>query len=136
MPASAPRPMRSLPWSLALPQSFSTRPSPRPTIQSAWPPPCATRSKPGAMPISPVAFRAAVGPNLQARSSGWSVHEATSDTRSSTVYERLKRHQVCRDLVIASRVIRSLLYQVDRLAAECEDRAHLLRTLRIDVEGC
>jgi len=52
------------------------------TIRSAWRPPCATRSKPGAMRISPGAFRAAVAPNPQARSSGWSVHEATAVTAS------------------------------------------------------
>ncbi len=44
--------------------------------------------------------------------------------------------EVRRDLCMASRVIRSLLSQVDRLASECEDRAYLPRALRIDVEGC
>jgi hypothetical protein len=44
--------------------------------------------------------------------------------------------EVCSDLCVASRVIRSLLGEVDRLASECEDRAHLLRALRIDVGGC
>ncbi len=44
--------------------------------------------------------------------------------------------EVRRDLCMASRVIRSLLGEVDRLASECEDRAHLLRALRIDVGGC
>ena len=44
--------------------------------------------------------------------------------------------EVQRDLCMASRVIRSLLSQVDRLASECEDRAHLLRNIKIDVEGC
>ena len=44
--------------------------------------------------------------------------------------------EVRRDLCMASRVIRSLLSQVDRLASECKDRAHLLRSLKIDVEGC
>jgi hypothetical protein len=44
--------------------------------------------------------------------------------------------EVRRDLCMASRVIRSLISQVDRLASECEDRAHLLRSLTIDVGGC
>jgi hypothetical protein len=44
--------------------------------------------------------------------------------------------EVRRDLCMASRVIRSLLGEVDRLASECEDRAHLLRSLKIDVGGC
>ena len=44
--------------------------------------------------------------------------------------------EVCSDLCVASRVIRTLLSQVDRLASECEDRAHLLRSLKIDVGGC
>jgi hypothetical protein len=44
--------------------------------------------------------------------------------------------EVCRDLCMASRVIRSLLSEVDRLASECEDRAHLLRAIQIDVGGC
>ena len=44
--------------------------------------------------------------------------------------------EVCRDLCLASRVIRSLLSEVDRLASECEDRAHLLRAIKIDVGGC
>jgi hypothetical protein len=44
--------------------------------------------------------------------------------------------EVCLDLCMASRVIRSLINQVDRLASESEDRAHLLRSLKIDVGGC
>ena len=44
--------------------------------------------------------------------------------------------EVRRDLCMASRVIRSLLGEVDRLASECEDRAYLLRSLKIDVGGC
>jgi hypothetical protein len=44
--------------------------------------------------------------------------------------------EVRRDLCMASRVTRSLLGEVDRLASECEDRAHLLRSLKIDVGGC
>jgi hypothetical protein len=44
--------------------------------------------------------------------------------------------EVRRDLCMASRVIRSLLGRVDSLASECEDRAHLLRYLQIDVGGC
>ncbi len=44
--------------------------------------------------------------------------------------------EMCRDLCLASRVIRSLLGEIDRLASECEDRAHLLRSLQINVEGC
>jgi len=44
--------------------------------------------------------------------------------------------EVRRDLCMASRVIRALLSRVDRLAARCEDDAHTLRNLKIDVEGC
>jgi hypothetical protein len=44
--------------------------------------------------------------------------------------------EVCLDLCMASRVIRSLINQVDRLASQCEDTAHLLRALQIDVGGC
>jgi hypothetical protein len=44
--------------------------------------------------------------------------------------------EVRRDLCLASRALRSLLGEVDRLASECEDRAHLLRSFRVDVSGC
>ncbi len=44
--------------------------------------------------------------------------------------------EVCRDMCMASRVIRALLHEVDRIAARCEDDAHTLRNLKIDVEGC
>ena len=44
--------------------------------------------------------------------------------------------EVWRDMCMASRVIRTLLHEVDRLAARCEDDAHTLRNLKIDVEGC
>jgi hypothetical protein len=40
------------------------------------------------------------------------------------------------DMCVASRAIRALLSQVDRLASECEDRAYLLRNIQIDVGGC
>src|SRR5258708_34634240 len=93
MPASAPHPMPSLLWNLAPPQSSSTRPLPRPTMRSAWRPPCATRSKPGAMRISPVAFRAAAVPNLQARSSGSSVHEAC--TRKPIMHRQYPSEKLC-----------------------------------------
>src|SRR5712691_9775729 len=93
MPASAPRPMWSLPWSSAPPQSSSTLPLPRPTIRSAWRPPCATRSKPGAMRISPAAFRAAAVPSLQARSSGWSAHETLMKQLPSPLLVITDRHQ-------------------------------------------
>jgi len=41
-----------------------------------------------------------------------------------------------RDCCMASRVIRSLLHDVDRLASQCEDTARILRNLQIDVGGC
>ena len=41
-----------------------------------------TRSRPGATPISPDGFRAAAAPSRRARSSGWSVHEATARAAS------------------------------------------------------
>ena len=44
--------------------------------------------------------------------------------------------EVKRDMCMASRVIRALLHEVDRLAARCEDDGHTLRTLKIEVEGC
>ena len=44
--------------------------------------------------------------------------------------------EVKRDMCMASRVIRALLREVDRLAARCEADAHTLRHLKIDVEGC
>ena len=44
--------------------------------------------------------------------------------------------EVKRDLRIASRAIRSLLTTVDATASRCEEVAHTLRYLRIDVGGC
>jgi len=41
-----------------------------------------------------------------------------------------------RDLLIASKIIRALLHEVDRLAARCGDATRLLRNLKIEVEGC
>jgi hypothetical protein len=40
-----------------------------------------------------------------------------------------------RDMRIAARVIRTLLHEVDRVAAICSDAAHLLRNLSVEVEG-
>jgi hypothetical protein len=44
--------------------------------------------------------------------------------------------EVQRDCCMASRVIRALLHEVDRIAARCEDDAHTLRNLKVEVEGC
>jgi hypothetical protein len=44
--------------------------------------------------------------------------------------------EVQRDCCMASRVIRALLYEVDRIAARCADDANTLRTLKIEVERC
>jgi hypothetical protein len=44
--------------------------------------------------------------------------------------------EVCIDLCMASRVIRSLMHEIDRIASKHEDDAHLLRALRIDVGEC
>jgi hypothetical protein len=44
--------------------------------------------------------------------------------------------EVRRDLCMASRAIRSMLSTIDRLASECEDRAHLVRAFHVDVGGC
>jgi hypothetical protein len=44
--------------------------------------------------------------------------------------------EVQRDCCMASRVIRALLSEVDRLASECEDKARLLRNIQIDIRGC
>ena len=44
--------------------------------------------------------------------------------------------EVRRDLCMASRAIRSMRHEVDRLAARCEDEARLLRTVQVDVRGC
>ena len=39
------------------------------------------------------------------------------------------------DLRTASRVLRTLLHEIDRVAAQCDDTARLLRNLMISVEG-
>jgi hypothetical protein len=44
--------------------------------------------------------------------------------------------EVRRDLCMASRAIRSMIHAIDRLAAKCEDEAHLLRAFHVDVGGC
>lgn len=44
--------------------------------------------------------------------------------------------EVRRDLCLASRSIRSLLHEIDRVASRCEDDAHRLRAFTIDVGGC
>ena len=44
--------------------------------------------------------------------------------------------EVRRDLCIASRAIRSMFHEVDRMAAYCDDGAHRLRAFTIDVGGC
>ncbi len=47
-----------------------------------------------------------------------------------------EKPEVRRDMCMASRVIRALLHEVDRIAARCEADAHTLRHLKIEVEGC
>ena len=44
--------------------------------------------------------------------------------------------EVRRDLCVASRALRSLMHEIDRIASRCEDEARLLRSLQIDVAGC
>jgi len=44
--------------------------------------------------------------------------------------------EVRRDLCMASRAIRSMLHEVDRMAAYCEDGANRLRAFTIEVGGC
>ena len=44
--------------------------------------------------------------------------------------------EVRRDLCVASRAIRSLLHEYDRVASRLEDEAHRVRALKIDVSGC
>jgi hypothetical protein len=44
--------------------------------------------------------------------------------------------EVRRDMCMASRAIRSLLSEYDRVASLLEDEAYRLRTLHIDVGGC
>jgi hypothetical protein len=44
--------------------------------------------------------------------------------------------EVRRDLCIASRAIRSLIHEIDRVASRYEEESHLLRALQIDVGGC
>ena len=39
--------------------------------------------------------------------------------------------EVRRDLCMASRAIRSMLHEVDRLASRCEDESHLLRSFQV-----
>jgi hypothetical protein len=41
-----------------------------------------------------------------------------------------------RDLQLASRALRKLLHEIDRVAAQCDDTPRLLRNLQIDVGGC
>jgi len=52
----------------------------------------------------------------------------------STLFEASP--EVRRDLCMASRAIRSMLHEVDRMAAYCEDDAARLRAFTIDVGGC
>jgi len=52
----------------------------------------------------------------------------------STLFEASP--EVRRDLCMASRALRSMLHEVDRLASRCEDEAHLLRRFQVDVGGC
>jgi hypothetical protein len=44
--------------------------------------------------------------------------------------------EVRRDLCMASRAIRSMLHEYDRVASRLEDQAHAIRSLRVDVSGC
>jgi hypothetical protein len=75
-------------------------------------------------------------PNVKTLSAGEAVHLADRLYSRSVSKMFVASPEVCTDLCLASRVIRSLINQVDRLASECEDRAHLLRSLKIDVGGC
>jgi hypothetical protein len=75
-------------------------------------------------------------PNVKTLSVGEANHLADRLFSRSVSKMFVASPEVCRDLCMASRVIRSLLSEVDRLASECEDRAYLLRSLTIDVGGC
>ena len=77
-----------------------------------------------------------ISTNVKTLSAGEVIHLADRLFARSQSTLFVASPEVCRDLCMASRVIRSLLGEVDRLASECEDRAHLLRALRVDVEGC
>ena len=77
-----------------------------------------------------------IPPNVKMLTAGEVTHLADRLFARSQSKLFVASPEVCSDLCVASRVIRTLLSQVDRLASECEDRAHLLRALRIDVEGC
>ncbi len=77
-----------------------------------------------------------ISTNVKTLSAGEVIHLADRLFARSQSTLFVASPEVCRDLCMASRVIRSLLHEVDRLAARCEDNAHTLRSLKIDVEGC
>jgi hypothetical protein len=77
-----------------------------------------------------------ISPQIKTLSAGEANHLADRLYSRSVSKMFVASPEVRIDLCMASRVIRSLISQVDRLASECEDRAHLLRSLKIDVAEC
>src|SRR5258707_811803 len=66
-----------------------------------------------------------ISPQIKTLSAGEAIHLADRLYSRSISKMFVASPEVCIDLCMASRVIRSLINQVDRLASECEDRAHL-----------
>jgi hypothetical protein len=75
-------------------------------------------------------------PNIKTLSAGEAYYLADRLYGRSVSTFMTDQPEVCRDMCMASRVIRALLHEVDRIAARCEADAHTFRTLRIEVEGC
>jgi hypothetical protein len=75
-------------------------------------------------------------PNIKTLSAGEAIYLADRLYGRSVSTLMTGQPEMCRDMCMASRVIRALLHEVDRIAARCEADAHILRNLRIEVEGC
>jgi hypothetical protein len=75
-------------------------------------------------------------PNIKTLSAGEAIYLADRLYGRSVSTLMTDQPEMCRDMCMASRVIRALLHEVDRIAARCEADAHILRSLRIEVEGC
>jgi hypothetical protein len=75
-------------------------------------------------------------PNIKTLSAGEAYYLADRLYGRSVSALLDEKPEVRRDMCMASRVIRALLHEVDRIAARCEADTHTLRNLRIEVEGC
>jgi hypothetical protein len=77
-----------------------------------------------------------IHPNVKTLSTGEAIYLADRLYGRSTFVLMDAQPEVLRDMCMASRVIRALLHEVDRIAARCADDARTLSHLKIDVEGC